>query len=231
MKELAIEAAWHGLSACDECPIQDLVLFADLDAADFKAMHQPIDDVWLPPGATLYQADEAANAVFTVRSGLVKLEQYLSNGTRRIVSLTTQGDVLGLEATVAESYEHTAIALQPAAICRIPKAIVGQLSQKLNRQLMRKWHDSVQKANVCTRELSTGNARQRMARLFLFLAPAETERCRLFGREDVGALLGVTTETASKTVAEFKRQGLITEVATNVFARDIAALERIAAGD
>ena len=231
MRELAIEAAWHGLSACDKCPIQDLVLFADLDEADFNAIHLPIDDIWLPPGAALYHADEAAADLFTVRAGLVKLEQYLPDGARRIVSLAGQGDVLGLEATVAQSYEHTAIALQPTELCRIPKGIVGQLSQKLNRQLMRKWHDSVQTAHTCIRDLATGHARRRVARLFLILAPPSARRCRLFGREDVGALLGVTTETASKTVAEFKRLGLVTEVAVNVFERDIAALERVAAGE
>ncbi len=231
MRDLAIEAAWHGLSDCDKCPIQDLVLFADLEKADFNTIHLPIDDIWFPPGAALYQADEAAGALFTVRSGLVKLEQYLTDGTRRIVSLAGQGDVLGLEATVSPVYEHTAIALQPTAVCRIPKGIVGRLSDKLNRQIMRKWHESVQKAHACTRDLSTGAARQRVARLFLFLASADSARCRLFSREDVGALLGVTTETASKTVAEFKRLGLVREVAANVFERDIAALERIAAGD
>ena len=230
MRELEIEAAWHGLSSCDKCSIQDLVLFADLDAADFNAIHLPIDDLWLPPGAVLYRADQPAAALFTVREGLVKLEQYLPDGTRRIVSLAARGDVLGLEATVAETYGQTAVALQPAQVCRIPKGIVGRLSQKLSRQLMRKWHDSVQTAHACIRDLSTGPARQRLARLFLVLAPPQVRRCRLFGREYVGALLGVTTETASKTVAEFKRLGLVADVAPNVFERDVESLETIAAG-
>jgi len=231
MKSVEIEAAWHGLASCDCCPIQDLVLFADLEAADFTAIHQPIDDLWLPPGATLYRSEQSASALFTLREGLVKLEQYLSDGTKRIVSLAGPGDVLGLEAMLADSYEHAAIALQPSKVCRIPKAVIGALSSKINTQLMRKWHESVRKAHACTRDLSTGNARQRVARLFLLLAPPEARRCRLFGREDVGALLGVTTETASKTVAEFKRQGLVREIAVNLFERDIAALERIADGD
>ncbi len=230
MKQQEIEAAWHGLSSCEKCPIQDLVLFADLQSDDFKAIHLPIDDIWLPPGAVLYTEEQAAHALYTVREGLVKLEQYLVDGTRRIVSLASQGDVLGLEATIAEDYENTAIALQPTKVCRIPKEVVARLSPKLHRQLMRKWGESVQAAHACIRELSTGSARQRVARLFLLLAPDSARRCRLFGREDVGALLGVTTETASKTVAEFKRQGAVTEVAVNLFERNVPALEAIAAG-
>jgi CRP-like cAMP-binding protein len=230
MKGLEIDAAWHGLSSCDRCSIRDLVLFAGLGAEDFQDIHLPIDDLWLPPGATLFRAEEPAQALFTVREGLVKLEHYLPEGTRRIVALAGCGDVVGLEAMLAERYEQTAVVLQAAKVCRIPTAVIGRLRPKLNTQLMGKWHDSVRKAHELIRDLATGTARQRMARLFLILAPAESRRCRLFGREDVGALLGVTTETASKTVAEFKRQGLVRELTANLFERDLARLAAVAEG-
>ncbi|OAN52189.1 Crp/Fnr family transcriptional regulator [Paramagnetospirillum marisnigri] len=229
MKEHEIEAAWQGLASCERCQIRDLVLFADLAGEDFGVIHLPIEDLWLPPGAPLYQPDQAATHIHTVREGLFKLEQYLPDGNRRIVSLLRQGDVAGLEAIVADRYEHAAVALQASKVCRIPKDVVARLSPKLNRQLMNKWHEAVRRSHECTRELSTGSARQRLARLFGLLAPPLVPRCRLFGREDVGALLGITTETASRVVAEFKRSSIITEVAPNLFERDLAALERIAA--
>ena len=228
MRDRDIEAAWHGLASCERCSIRELVLFADLAGDDFGVIHLPIEDLWLQPGAALYQAGQAAGHVFTVREGLFKLEQYLPDGTLRIVSLLGQGDVAGLEATVAATYEHTAVALQPAKVCRIPKDVVTRLSPQLHRQLMKKWHDAVQRSHDCTRELSTGSARQRVARLFLMLAPAAADRCQGFGREDMGALLGITPETASRVVAELKRAGTVTEVAPNHFERDLAALERLA---
>jgi CRP-like cAMP-binding protein len=69
-----------------------------------------------------------------------------------------------------------------------------------------------------------------VARLFLLLAEEELP-CRLFGREDMGALLGVTTETASRFVAEFKRQGLVREVGANLFDCDLDALKTLAAAE
>ena len=62
------------------------------------------------------------------------------------------------------------------------------------------------------------------------LAPPHTEHCHLFGREDVGALLGITTETASRTVSEFKKSRAISEIASNVFIRDVPVLTRISEG-
>ncbi len=37
--------------------------------------------------------------------------------------------------------------------------------------------------------------------------------CSLFNREDTGAMLGITTQTASRTISEFKRQRLLVETA------------------
>ena len=95
---------------------------------------------------------------------------------------------------------------------------------------MRKWHESLTRAHECTRELATGSARQRVARLFLLLAPVGETRVRLFGREDVGSLLGITTETASRMIADLKRGGIVREVSVNLFERDLGQLTAIAAG-
>ncbi len=229
MKDNDIAAAWNGLATCEKCGIRSLVLFADLTSEDFSFIHLPIEDIWLPAGTSLYQPGQNSSALFTVREGLLKLEQYLPDGAQRIVSLLRPGDVAGLEAIVAPIYEHAAIALQPTKVCRIPKEVVTRLSPKLHHQLMKKWHDAIQRSHECTRELSTGSARQRVARLFVLLAPGSGDLCRLFGREDVGALLGITTQTASRTVAEFKRARLVREVGPNIFHRDLPRLEQIAA--
>ncbi|MCU7812062.1 MAG: helix-turn-helix domain-containing protein, partial [Candidatus Thiodiazotropha sp. (ex Notomyrtea botanica)] len=56
----------------------------------------------------------------------------------------------------------------------------------------------------------------------------EESQCSLFAREDMGAMLGITTETASRTIAEFKRQSLLVETAPNQFLLDIPNLTRLA---
>lgn len=228
MRDNEIAAAWHGLSSCERCGIRDLVLFADLTNKDFSLFHLPIEDIWVPPGAALFQPGQDAQALYTVREGLFKLEHYLPDGSHRIVSLMLQGDVLGLEAAVIPQHEYAAVALQPSKVCRIPRETITRLSPKLHRQLMNKWHEAMQRSHQCTRDLSTGSARQRIARLFLMLTPPTVERCRLFAREDVGALLGITPQTASRTIAQFKRSKLVREIAPNIFQRNIAALTLLA---
>ena len=228
MTETEGRVTTRGTAACGECAIRDIVLFADLTNQDISSIHLPIQDVALTPGAFLYRAGDAGTALFTVREGLLKLEQYLSDGTQRIVNILGIGHVCGLEALVADSYEHTAIALQPTKVCRIQKEIVAQLAPKLHRQLMKKWHETLHKAHDCTRDLATGSARQRVARLFLMLDHQDGRQVRLFSREDVGALLGITTATASRIIAEFRRVGVVHEITPNSFKTERTHLDLIA---
>ena len=48
------------------------------------------------------------------------------------------------------------------------------------------------------------------------------------GREDMGALLGITTETASRVMAEFRRRGLIQRDKSNELVCDHTALTQLA---
>ncbi|MGB1108935.1 MAG: Crp/Fnr family transcriptional regulator [Gammaproteobacteria bacterium] len=217
---------------CEKCGIRNTALFADLRESDFELIHQPIDDLEFPVGEVLYAAGERAGHLYTLRSGLIKLEQYLPDGTQRIVRLLQPGDVAGLEATVADDYEHTAVALEPISVCRIPKSVVRTLNEqtpRLHGRLMERWRKALREADRWLTELSTGTARERVARLLLAQCDCtEGDQFHLLGREDIGAMLGITTETASRVVAEFKRAGLIKVSSGRAQLLDHERLEKIA---
>ena len=232
MRRGQIEAAWLGRAECRNCGIRDLVLFADLQESDFELIHLPIEELLIETGGILYNTGDDGAAAFTIRRGLVKLVHYLPDGTQRIVRLLRPGAVAGLEVTAGQSYEHTAIVVSHALVCRLPREVLERLSRetpRLHRQLMNKWHQTLRLADEWLTDLNTGSARQRVARLFLHLLDgAGEDRCQLLGREDVGAILSVTTETASRAVAEMKRAGLVSETAPNTFACDRSGLEAVA---
>lgn len=232
MKLISDKEAWEGQADCINCTLRDSVLFAGLDESDFDQIHQPIDLYTLPPGSVLYRAGDQADRLFTIRSGVLKLLQYLPDGTQRIVRLLRTTDVTGLEALVGEPYQHDAVVLQETEVCSLPVNVVQALAStnpKLHTELLHRWQKALKEADTWLTELSTGSAKQRVARLLLRLTcNEESGECVLFSREDMGAMLGITTETASRTIAEFKRQSLLVETKTNHFLLDIRNLERIA---
>lgn len=232
MKSLSDKEAWEGVADCISCTLRNSVLFSGLDEGDFDKIHQPIDLYTLPAGSILYRAGDKADRLYTIRSGVLKLIQYLPDGTQRIVRLIRSTDVTGLEALLGQPYQHDAVVLQPTQACSLPVSVVQALSQtnpKLHHELLKRWQRALEEADAWLTELSTGSAKQRVARLLLRLVRnQETSECELFPREDMGAMLGITTETTSRTIAEFKRQSLLVETEPNKYLLDIRNLEFIA---
>lgn len=232
IKSVSLREAWAGEANCLDCALRTSVLFSGLQESDFERIHDPIDQFRLKPGAHLYLAGDVGEYLFTVRSGMFKLVQYLPDGSQRIVRIARATDVLGLETLLDERYQHDAIALHPTEVCRYPARLVRDLAHenpRLYHELMVRWQRALAEADAWLTELSTGSARQRVARLLLRLVrDRQTSECHLFSREDMGAMLGVTTETASRTIAEFKRQGLLVEKSPNLFLLDIPNLRRVA---
>lgn len=231
MKHVSVTEAWTGTADCRNCAIRASVLFAGLKEEAFEHLHRPIVQLNYPPGGAIYSSGAPAQALYTVRSGLVKLTQFLPDGTQRIVRLVRKTDLLGLEALIEPEYPHTAIALQPTQLCRLPVDVVRKLSQdnpQLYQELMARWHKALSSADRWITEFSTGPARDRIARLLIWLSEQESDQdCHLFSREDLGAVLGLTTETASRTMAELKRQGLFREPRLNHLLCDVAGLRRL----
>ncbi len=231
-KKVTLREAWSGEADCLNCALRASVLFAGLEEQDFKRIHDSIDQFAIDPGTALYRTGDHGNYMFTVRSGIFKLVQYLPDGGQRIVRLARTADVVGLEALVEDCYEHDAIAIQHTEVCRYPARVVRTLDRanpKLHRELMARWQRMLSEAEAWLTELSTGPARQRVARLLLRLVRNQVSgECELFSREDMGAMLGITTETTSRTIAEYKRRNLLMEVGPNFFLLDIPNLRRIA---
>ncbi len=228
MKPNCTNPEWVGRAKCAVCDVRSFVLFSGLSQADLDGVLQPIDNLHVPAQARLYSRNDPATSLYTVRSGLIKLKVSLPNGGQRIVRLLRAGDVAGLESLVGEPYHHTAIALQDADVCRIPREVVMQLDKthpKVHLALMQRWQRSVDQADHFIVALSTGSAEARMARLLLTLGCDDTP---MPSREDMGALLGITTETASRIIAEFRRRGLIQVVKGECIAYDHTAMARLA---
>ncbi|MEQ1667560.1 MAG: Crp/Fnr family transcriptional regulator, partial [Sulfuriferula sp.] len=212
-KALCLDTEWIGHPKCETCAVRNVVLFSDLPNDKLNHLLQPVDNYHFHPGAHLYDMGTTGSAVFTIRSGMVKLEHAMPNGALRVVRLLHIGDVVGLEALVGDSYHHTAVALSDVDICRITTQTIHDLdahSPQLHAQLMLRWQISLDEADDFILQLSTGSATARLARLLLKLSAAGMNE--LFvppSRDDIGAMLGVTTETTSRLMAEFNRQGWV----------------------
>ena len=213
MIPIKTDSAWRGTSDCRNCGIRDMVLFADLNEHDFAHIHAPIDDLEIAQGTTIYGEGSAAQGVFTLRSGMVKLVRSTLDGRPRIVRVLRSGDLIGLEALAGARYDSDAVALTPVTVCRIPLNVIQKLassSPRLHAQLMHKWQRALKDADDWLADMKFGTAYQRVRNLVMKMrSPSNPDVTVLFSREDMGAMLDLKLETVSREISRLVREGAI----------------------
>jgi len=200
--------------ACAACEVRSAALFGVLDEAGLDRIHTHIAGLTLEPDTPVYGRGAAGPAVYTLRSGMVRFERTTARGDRRIVRLAGRGDLIGQEALLRRPYADEAVTCTPVQLCRIPITLIdelGQASGALPRELMQRWQTALDAAEAWVAELSAGLARRRVLRLLLRLAEHADEAGTIWlpRREEIGAMLDMTVETASRLVSRLRREGVL----------------------
>lgn len=183
---------------------------------------------------TLYHSGDAAQSVFRVRDGLVRITRMTPEGRILTVRHLVPGDFFGEEAFIEGRREELAEALTTAQIEAIDPALVNQqdllaitrsLSQQMQRSIDYQYH------------LQTGDLRQRVARYLLKLSDTPLARRNEAGESVISAThelisegTASTRESVSKIITELRAEGLIASGYRSITLLDAAALEEVAEG-
>jgi CRP-like cAMP-binding protein len=198
--------------------VRQNALFVHLSPEELDQIAPGVPDFVAPAGQPLYHAEDRPNALFIIRRGIVKQELYLPDGSYRIVRLARRSDLLALEALLDTPCDHTAIALTEVEVCRVPLPMVRRAMENrewMATQMIHHWHQAVQRADGWLKNYSTGSGRRRMACFLGDLAgwaaeeTPDQEWIELPSRNDMGAILGITKETASRLLGDFRGAGLV----------------------
>jgi len=230
---------WLRRSDCRQCEIFNQVIFSGLSADDVEdivnGIYEPIDEFQYEAGAVLYEQGDRDHAVYTIRKGLVKAVRYQSNGAERIIRLHRRGDSIGLERLLGRPYGHTAVVLRDAEVCRIPIETLQRLDAekaRFYRGLMQRWAEGLFQADDYIMLILSGTVRERVAHLIAWLADVTGDPRRheveLLSGKDLSAMLDVTAESISRTLADLKRRGVLQQVQGERYHYDPDALERYA---
>ncbi len=205
---------------------------ASIDAD--RAMEAPVQTLTFQRRQTLYHSGDAAQSVFRVRDGLVRITRMTPEGRVLTVRHLEPGDFFGEEAFMDGRREEVAEALTSAQIEAIDPALINQqdlmaitwsLSRQMQRLLDYEYH------------LQTGDLRQRVARYLLKLADTPLAHVDAAGRPVISAThelvaegTASTRESVSKIVTELRAEGLIASGYRSIALLDREALSEVAEG-
>lgn len=225
---------WMGREHCHECHFRQLKIFSELPDSAFENILEHIDHFLYPADSVIYQAGTNKQHIYLIRHGIVKLIRMTPDGTYRILRLLGPGSAMGLELLDGvDHYHHTAITIKQVELCKIPVTAILQLEDSyptFYHSIGQQLQEQLNLADQWIVAIGTGHAKQRVARLLLILNEFFSDDDSAFillSREDMAAMIGITVETVSRTIAEFKRQGILLKSKGSLYTCDAATLERI----
>lgn len=223
-----------GRGHCQTCQIRHLSIFAQLPVnrlAEIQAF-QPSVVTYAVDETVYHQGDASLNA-FTLRKGLVKLIKTLPNGRTQIVRVLRTGDLFGFDGFAGESYNHTAIPLSEIEVCRLPLGDLMELKKQnpeIENTMMRRWIQHLREAEDMMLELGAKKAAERLASFLIrWCENSHGGWSPLpLSRGEIGELLGLTIETVSRFLSDWKRQGFVNEQRGSIQIEDIGGLRKAA---
>ena len=202
------------VSPCAACAVRPRALFRVLPAASLAQPGPAIQLQAFAAGERLLGLGVPGSSLYTVREGIVRFERVTEQGERRIVRLAGPGALIGQEALLHRPYADDVVACVPVRACRIPRSEIEELAGHepgLLRELMQRWQAALDDASAWTTDLNSGPARRRVLRLLQQLEQlaGPGEPAWLPMREEIGVMLGMAQETASRAISRLRREGVL----------------------
>ena len=213
--------------------------FAGLDHAalhrvDSRAGMQGID-----AGEAVYLAGQRAERLYVVATGAIKLTSTTSEGSEALLDVLGPGSFLGtLPALGADTYAEDAWAMTPGCLLSFGAAqfeAVLDEQPAIARRALTAVGARLRAAQERIRRAAAASAPTRIASILLLLAEqlgvAEDGRILIdvpLAREDLASLAGCASETVSRSLAEWRRVGVVDTGRRWVALRQPAVLAEIA---
>lgn len=179
----------------------------------------------------IYYEGDKGNGLYVVLSGKVKTIKLAQDGRELMTGIYSADDYLGINAMLAnEEYGDTATALEDSMLCLIPKE---QLEQLLNlypevaREFIKLLANDIREKEEQLLQMAYHSVRKKMAEALLRLQRQSGNDSFKIAREDLAALAAMATETVSRTLSDFKDEGLIEKTGSTITILDIARLTKM----
>ena len=204
-------------NACDTCGARPLSVCGSIDDADLGRLDALAEHMTFEPGRALIRDGDAAQHVFNITSGSVRVYKMRADGRRQITGFLFAGDFLGLATD--ETYVFSAEAIEPATACRFRKTDYRALirdTPSLETVLLARANHELAAAQNQMLLLGRKTALERVATFLLDLPshdparPTTTGQIRLpMTRSEIADYLGLTIETVSRVLTRLKTTSVI----------------------
>lgn len=209
------------MDSCSNCVVRNRAICSSLDLDGVTALGKIGRHHRLVPGQTLIWEGEDATVVANVIDGVLKLSTSLSDGREQIVGVVYPSDFIG--RPFGARAQHNVTALTDAHVCTFSSKDFDRFAREhpeLEHKLLDRTLSELDRTRRWLLLLGRMTASEKLANFLLDMS----ERlggadCRTqgpldsfdipFGRQQIADILGLTIETVSRRLNDFKAQKII----------------------
>ncbi|WP_316753021.1 response regulator [Pedobacter gandavensis] len=164
----------------------------------------------------IYYQEDSADAIHLIASGSVKTLKTTPDGRDLVTGIYKENEYFGINAYFsAEVHHETAETIEETLLYTFPRAVLDPLIDKFS-DLSKKFIGIIAANNLKKEhqllEFAYFSVRKRMSQLLLRLYPknnAGVVQWIDISRENLAAMSGMASETVSRVLSDFKKDGLI----------------------
>jgi CRP/FNR family transcriptional regulator len=225
-------------SVCSDCPVLKSLLFRGLTSEQIARLGCVFRPARYRRAQILFFEGGAAQHVFALHGGLVKIVKSLENGKDRITRVLFPGELFGLEALTEPNYPLTAVTLRDCEICSAPREEFLRFlhdNPDISLGMVRFLVGEVSRVRTQVTDLSFKDARMKVATLLLSLVHSESDsptppyNLHLpFSRQEISEILELSPETVSRTLSALRKEQVLEARGRRVVIQNLQGLEAAA---
>lgn len=111
--------------------LENFNLFSNLDQSKMMELNQMISDHNIKSDEPIYFANEPSKTIYFLKTGRVKINKYLSDGSEKIIAIINPGEIFGEMAYLDEDQRTDyAVTVESSLICAINKNDLASFIEK-----------------------------------------------------------------------------------------------------
>jgi len=166
-------------------------------------------------GQVIYYEGDKGTGLYLLINGKAKSIKLAPDGRELMTGIYSPDDYMGINSMLLnEAHSDTATAMEDSTVCLIPKESLEQLMNQypdVAREFIKLLAKDVKDKEEHLLQMAYNSVRKKMADAMVRLQSQQGDEDRIFKitREDLAAMTGMATETVSRTLSDFKDEGLI----------------------
>ncbi|HHU92316.1 MAG TPA: Crp/Fnr family transcriptional regulator [Halanaerobiaceae bacterium] len=214
--------------------LKNYTLFSRMDLKHLEEISELLESRSFPGGTTIFMEGEKGENVYFLKNGRVKALKSNAEGEEQILEILEAGDVFGEVVLFGiEEYPATTIAMEDVELLFLSRSKFKDYyyqNPEIGWGMLHEMAIKLRNAQSKIKNLGLRDTKGRVATLLLELYHKFGDKNKEFtlelNRQEMASILGTTRETVSRTLSEFKNEGIIDLVGNKVMIKDLEGLQR-----